>query len=267
MDCLSQLKTEAERAGEILALDQQQIVATCEFNDSVFAEERVLGELALGRESVHDYERDWERQTNEMKRSILVLENEFSHKFSFLANTLSRTINDCTVSLKSQEELCSQATQKAKNSHMNDVFQLERDITEEHSLLTTHGEQFRKENHKQTARLEHRLCDYERKLTDAINGYRADCHAVVTCYCERAAVLTARLNDMKEKWDERPSRQCDLELIERQTMRLQTVNMQLESAFMNFKKCRAMLTEQEGTYNRQFGRTPAVGVFTPQCPH
>jgi hypothetical protein len=184
---------------------------------------------------------------------------------SLLASTISQITNGGAASLNAQIEADFRANQQARGAHMNRVSQLERDITQEHGLLANRRTPFKREHHKHVSQLEHRLGDSENELTDSVNEHKAGCRAIVTFYAEREAALAAHLNAMKMKWDERPSRQSDQELIEKLSLRLQTVKIQLGTLLTNYKHCRALLIEQDGTYNRQFGCAPAVGVFMPRC--
>jgi hypothetical protein len=264
MNRLAQIKTEVERTEEIAKIEQHRDLCKLEFDRAVLTEKTIRDELSQTEYSTNNSNLDWNHQINEIKQSIVNLENVFRKQFSRLSRTLYEIETVSASSLKEQSETDLEITQQSKRIHLNRASELERNITEEHARLADQNARYTKQINKHTARNERRLTSLEKTLLEARNEHTAGRDAILAFYTEKAAVLTAKLDDMKMKWDERPSRQCDLESIDKLTIYLQTVKMQLGAAFTSLKQSRKLLVKQDESYNRQFGRTLAVGILTPQ---
>jgi hypothetical protein len=265
MDRLSLLRQEAERAREIERLEQQFAGASQGLDDIAIAERRSRDEIDQARRSGDDFQRDWERQLSEQQCSLIAHRNEFSRQISQLTRSLSETGIAAAASLEAEAKSAIENIQRSKQAYMAKRTQLERDITEEHTSLATHCERFIRENNRKMSRNGHRLSEREEQIQAALTEQKESCLAMISFYAERTSVLSAHLAEMKAKWDERPSRQCDLDMIGKLTDHLQTVKMQLGSAVMNIKQCRSLLVEQDACYNRQFGRAPMVGIATARA--
>jgi hypothetical protein len=90
---------------------------------------------------------------------------------------------------------------------------------------------------------------------------------IVEFYDEKTALLRGKADKLMRLLEEKPPRKCDAEMIQKLQMRPRTVKIQLETAFTEWKGCKALLVEQGQMCNRRFGMTPTVGTLSARTPH
>jgi hypothetical protein len=135
--------------------------------------------------------------------------------------------------------------QETMQAHAAQVAQLMRDIAEECKLLADLDQHYVREKHRQIARNEYEILDQQKRFLQAKNDDIARLVAISAFYNERLSVLRARVNALKGKWDSRPARQSDLDLIEKLTQDLRAVKAQERSTANEQDKAQAKVAKRE----------------------
>jgi hypothetical protein len=98
--------------------------------------------------------------------------------------------------------------------------------------------------------------EYRGKIMQA----RRELEGIVAFYEEKKGVLEARLAEAKGKYEERPSRECDLEHIDRLVNESEILLVQVKCGAKDIGAYKRLMAAREREYNSMFGRSPSVAL-------
>jgi hypothetical protein len=80
---------------------------------------------------------------------------------------------------------------------------------------------------------------------------------------EKLGVLTKKRDDAMLLFQQRPSRQSEIDVIEQLNAALQTKTMQLSNALKDYQEYKGLLVQAEKAGHARFGKGPKIGVLEP----
>jgi septal ring factor EnvC (AmiA/AmiB activator) len=148
-------------------------------------------------------------------------------------------------------------TSRGRENHSMRIAQLRREIAEEQKILSSLGQQFTREKSRQIARNEYEYATKRKQFTETINEAEECLSAIIAFYDERLSVLAGNMDTLKRRRQNRPSRQCDFERIERLTFELRGIKIQLATAINE-------LNRYQETSRPRYEQKTSIGISRSQ---
>ena len=213
--------------------------------------------------------KEYEKQIEDLQRSIIKLKEENSLKESSLTGQINDLISEVS-------KLKDQVQQKSQESEA--LRQLLSNKDKEIKLLESQMITMRQDHQ---AAMDSKQREFEKKELELRNKFKSDKEALLKEHLEettklqqefqstvdmmeeRYKQLQVRHEELQEMYDNRPSREEDLELIKHLQSELTTKEEALRKAYEDMKFYKLELINREENYNKVFGATPNVGFLNP----
>ena len=108
---------------------------------------------------------------------------------------------------------------------------------------------------------EKELNKYKKNRENMNKQMISDWNALNEFYDEKISVLEKKLQDVIDNYNSRPGRQCDIDEIEKLTVKLQIITAELKRNAKDLVEYRKLMVVREKEYNKKFGRQPNIGVL------
>jgi hypothetical protein len=150
-----------------------------------------------------------------------------------------------SVSLKKDGELQAEINPRSAQLQEMRIARLRHDIAHEHDTLARLEQSVIRETQRQIARNDYEIVEQQKKQRAARNDEDARFDAIFGFYDERLSVLRATLDELKRRCNNPPSRQCEIDLIEKLTLDLRALTLTLRSLATGRDSSRSVNVESE----------------------
>ena len=147
------------------------------------------------------------------------------------------------------------------SDHSMQVHQLLKEIESISQSIPVQKEKNENELKNNSSQRQNEIDEYVRSQRLDIKEKKNQWKGMEEFFEERINVLTAERNKFKSMFESRPSRECDLENIEKLSEHLKRIQAQLQISLKDYSQYKAMYVEQEKKYNAMFGKNPKVGIL------
>lgn len=255
-------RNEAEDHTEI-----EELKNTLESNrvrDSKLIEEKLDGyqeEKEKLEININESRNAYETQIGDLTRSlqsiIEIFSKEYGEDKKKYENLTTQKELEYDEVVKGHNTLVSQISRE----HEEKVRNYEKSISEISSQLKNMKPEQQSELNSKLSKLENKYNDMKEKLISKIEDHRNEQAGRIGYYDERILVLTNKRDHFIELFNQKQSRPCDLEMIEKLQVRLQTTKMQLKNYINDMREYKSTMIDQEKKINKLFGVSHTVGVL------
>lgn len=232
-----------------------------------------------GENKIQDHANHFDSICNEKNREIeqttiyYIQETTKSHtlidqltaEFETLKNELMKKIN--SIKKQSEKDLddCQKLADKnmfnLSNTHSMSVHKITQGINSLKISIPTQKEKNEKELKDNSSQRQNEIDEYARSRRLEIEDIKIKWKGMKEFFEERISVLTAEKAKLMKMFEQRPSRDCDLEAIAMLNDHLAMVQSQLTISLNDYSQYKKMYVQQEKKYNAMFGKNPKVGTL------
>lgn len=195
--------------------------------------------------------------------------DQLTSEFERLKNELLQKINLIQKNSEKDLENCQNCHDRnlfnLTNNHSMTLHSINQEINSLKSLIPSQKEKFEKDLKDNSSQRQNEIDEYVRSKKLEISDIKNKWKGMEAFFEEKLAVLLANRDKFKKLFEQRPSRDCDIERIAMLTDNLSMYNNQLSLVLNDYKNYKSLLVQQEKKYNAMFGKNPKVGTlrFTP----
>lgn len=262
---MNQLEIERVRALQQETIDKLKADLQREENDGNRKEAELISK----------YDTLSKKQNKEIEETVIyyIQQNTNQHalidkliaEFEQLKKELLDKISSIQVQSQFDLDACQKGTDKLQanmnSDHSMQVHQLLKEIESISQSIPVQKEKNENELKNNSSQRQNEIDEYVRSQRLDIKEKKNQWKGMEEFFEERINVLTAERNKFKSMFESRPSRECDLENIEKLSEHLKRIQAQLQISLKDYSQYKAMYVEQEKKYNAMFGKNPKVGIL------
>jgi len=236
-------------------------------------------EIMKHRFQILKNEKEYESQDtlNTQKNALKILEQQYINEISHHRDTLSTLKNRFTYELNDEENRIMSLdiwTQNQENiiheNYNSSISQIKKEYYNTKQSIIANISHLKNMIKSNINDFEKEKVEFDSFNNDSIKNLHIDLNTAflrkkelvgdrLKEYNQRIGYLKEKICFLVDKYDNRPSRQCDLDTINLLKTQLETQTTILKMSIRELAQSRKMLIAKENEYNNRFGRNPNIG--------
>lgn len=191
---------------------------------------------------------------DQMTAEFEALKNELLKQINSIQKQSENDINDCNKTLEKN-------VFNSSNAHSMSVHKMTQDINSLKTSIPLQREKNEKEIKDNSSQRQNEIDEYARSRKLEISDIKNKWKGMEEFFEERISVLSSEREKFKKLFEQRPSRECDIETIALMSEHLKMITNQLNISLKDYTQYKQMYVQQEKKYNAMFGKNPKVGTL------